>query len=83
MPVRDGRTSQDQEQLVQSKMRPPETITALKEWIKKYSAANHLVYIDYFSAMLDDQGFLKARGTSDGLHPNAPRDVLMAPLAEK
>jgi lysophospholipase L1-like esterase len=83
MPVRDGLTNKDGERLVQTKKRPPETILALNEWIKKYAAANHLVYLDYFSAMVDDQGFLKAEITYDGLHPNAQGYVLMAPLAEK
>jgi lysophospholipase L1-like esterase len=83
LPVRDGLTNQDGEQLVQTKQRPPETIAALNEWIKKYSAANRLVYLDYFSAMVDDRGFLKAESTYDGLHPNARGYVVMAPLAEK
>lgn len=83
MPVRDGLKNKDGQQQVQTKKRPPETISALNEWIKKYAAANHLVYLDYFSAMVDDQGFLKAELTYDGLHPNAEGYVLMAPLAEK
>jgi lysophospholipase L1-like esterase len=83
MPVRDGLTNKDGEKLVQTKKRPPETIVALNEWIKKYAAENHLVYLDYFSVMVDDQGFLKAETTYDGLHPNAQGYVVMAPLAEK
>jgi lysophospholipase L1-like esterase len=83
MPVRDGLSDKDGERLVQTKKRPPERISTLNEWIKKYAAANHLVYLDYFSAMVDDQGFLKAETTYDGLHPNAHGYVVMAPLAEK
>lgn len=83
MPVRDGLKNKDFIPLVQTKKRPPETISALNEWIKKYAAARHLVYLDYFSAMVDDQGFLKAEITYDGLHPNAEGYVVMAPLAEK
>jgi len=83
MPVRDGLKNKDGVPLVQTKKRPPETISALNEWIKKYAAANHLVYLDYFSAMVDEQGFLKAEITYDGLHPNAEGYVVMAPLAEK
>lgn len=83
MPVRDGLKTKDGVPLVQTKKRPPETISALNEWIKKYAAANHLVYLDYFSAMVDAQGFLKAEITYDGLHPNAQGYVVMAPLAEK
>jgi lysophospholipase L1-like esterase len=83
MPVRDGLTNTDGEKLVFTNKRPPEVILALNEWIKKYVAANHLVYLDYFSAMVDEHGFLKAEITLDGLHPNAAGYVVMAPLAEK
>ena len=83
MPVRDGLKNKSGQQLVQTKKRPPETISTLNEWIKKYAAANHLVYLDYFAAMVDDQGFLKAELTYDGLHPNAEGYLVMAPLAEK
>lgn len=83
MPVRDGLINKDGEKLVWTNKRPPETILALNEWIKKYAAANRLVYLDYFSAMVDEQGFLKAEITYDGLHPNAQGYVVMAPLAEK
>ena len=68
---------------MQTKKRPPETISALNEWIKKYAAANHLVYLDYFSAMVDAKGFLKAEITYDGLHPNAQGYVVMAPTRRK
>lgn len=83
LPVRDGLTNKDGEKVARTETRPPETILALNEWIKKYATANHLVYLDYFSAMVDDHGFLKAETTDDGLHPNAQGYVVMAPLAEK
>jgi lysophospholipase L1-like esterase len=41
------------------------------------------VYLDYFSAMVDDQGLLKKDLSEDGLHPNAAGYAVMAPLAEK
>jgi len=64
-------------------LRPRERILALNAWLKDYCAKNGLVYLDYFSAMVDDKGMLK-RGLSDeGLHPNAAGYKIMAPLAEK
>jgi lysophospholipase L1-like esterase len=64
-------------------LRPRERILALNTWLKDYCAKNRLVYLDYFSAMVDDKGMLK-RGLSDeGLHPNAAGYKIMAPLAEK
>lgn len=63
--------------------RPPEKIQELNAWIKKYAAENGQVYLDYFSAMVDDQGLLKKELSEDGLHPNATGYAVMAPLAEK
>jgi lysophospholipase L1-like esterase len=67
----------------QTQSRPPEKILALNRWIKDYAAKNHFVYLDYFSATVDDKGFFKTEITNDGLHPNAAGYEIMAPLAEK
>lgn len=66
----------------QSERRPPEQILKLNEWLKTYCAANGHTYLDYFSKMVDDKGFLKAELANDGLHPNAEGYKIMAPLAE-
>jgi len=63
--------------------RPPEKILELNTWIRKHAAENGEVYLDYFSAMVDDQGLLKKDLSEDGLHPNAAGYAVMAPLAEK
>jgi len=55
---------------MQTDRRPNEKIISLNTWIKDYAAKNKLVYLDYFSAMLDDKGMLKRELTYDGLHPN-------------
>ncbi len=62
--------------------RPPEKILKLNEWMKDYCAKNGHIYLDYFSKMVDDKGFLKAELANDGLHPNAEGYKIMAPLAE-
>jgi lysophospholipase L1-like esterase len=62
--------------------RSPAKILALNEWLKKYCADNGLVYLDYFSAMVDGSGMLKTELTGDGLHPNAAGFAVMAPLAQ-
>jgi len=62
--------------------RSPEKILALNEWLKKYCVDHGLVYLDYFSALVDGQGFLKKELSDDGLHPNAAGFAVMAPLAE-
>jgi len=64
--------------------RSPEKILLLNTWLKGYCAtpANGCVYLDYFSAMVDDKGLLKKDLADDGLHPNAAGFKIMAPLAE-
>ncbi|MGH9540035.1 MAG: SGNH/GDSL hydrolase family protein [Terriglobales bacterium] len=62
--------------------RPPDKILAMNRWLKDYCASNHHVYLDYFSAMVDDKGLLKQELADDGLHPNAAGFKVMAPMAE-
>jgi lysophospholipase L1-like esterase len=66
----------------QTTRRPMDRIRALNEWIKGYAARNGHVYLDYFSATLDDAGLLKAELSADDLHPNAKGYLIMGPLAE-
>jgi len=63
--------------------RPPETIVKLNNWIRDYAASHGLVFLDYFSATVDDKGMFRADLTEDGLHPTAKGYELMNPLAEK
>ena len=51
--------------------------------MRKYAAENKLTYLDYFSAMIHDKGFLRDELSEDGLHPNAKGYAVMAPLAEQ
>jgi len=83
LPVYDGGHNGEGKEIVMTDRRPPEKILALNDWIKKYSAENKLVYLDYFSAMVDEKGFLKRELSEDGLHPNKAGYAVMAPLAEK
>jgi lysophospholipase L1-like esterase len=62
--------------------RPGARILALNTWLKDYCAKNDTVYLDYFSALVDDKGMLKKELADDGLHPNAAGYKIMAPLAE-
>lgn len=67
----------------QTGRRPPEKIIALNTWMKKYATEKGHVYLDYYSAMLDDQKLFKKDLTYDGLHPNDAGYEVMAPLAEQ
>ena len=66
----------------QTTRRPVERIQAINDWMKAYAAANKHVYLDYYSAMIDSAGMLKAEFSADDLHPNAAGYKVMAPLAE-
>lgn len=68
--------------IIQSQRRPPEQIKALNEWMKTYAATHRLTYLDYFSALADEKGFLKEELSNDGLHPNPAGYAVMNPLAE-
>ena len=81
MPVSDYEI-RDGKQLVQTVRRPPDKILALNKWIQEFARANHHVYLDYFSATVDEKGFLKDELSNDGLHPNVQGYAVMAPLAE-
>jgi lysophospholipase L1-like esterase len=64
-------------------LRPRDRILALNKWLKEYCAKNRFVYLDYFSALVDEQGMLKRNLADDGLHPTDTGYKIMAPLAEK
>jgi len=64
--------------------RSPEKILALNRWLKEYctTASKGCLYLDYFSAMIDDKGLMKKDLADDGLHPNAAGFKIMAPMTE-
>lgn len=61
---------------------PVAKIRTLNGWMRNYCAANDCVYLDYYSAMNDGRGGMKAALTLDGVHPNAAGYAVMTPLAE-
>jgi lysophospholipase L1-like esterase len=64
-------------------LRPRERILGLNKWLKDYCAMNGFVYLDYFSALVDERGMLKRALSDDGLHPTDAGYKVMVPLAEK
>ena len=64
-------------------LRSPQKIVTLNRWLKDYVGAHSdCVYLDYFSAMVDQRGYLRNDLADDGLHPNAAGYKVMVPLAE-
>jgi lysophospholipase L1-like esterase len=66
----------------QTTQRPMDRIRAINTWMAAYAAAHGDVYLDYFSALLDATGLLRADFSADDLHPTAAGYAVMAPLAE-
>jgi lysophospholipase L1-like esterase len=50
---------------------PPADILRLNAWMKDYAAKINATYADYFTAFVDERGWLNDTYSADGLHPNA------------
>jgi lysophospholipase L1-like esterase len=60
---------------------PPPDILKLNAWMKDYAGRVNAVYADYFTALVDEKGWLKDGYSADGLHPNAEGYQVMARIA--
>ena len=83
LPISDYDKNNEGQPIIRSKQRPPEQIVALNAWMKQFAAGHGATYLDYYSAMVDDKGFLKEELSEDGLHPNQKGYDVMAPMAER
>lgn len=61
-------------------LQPAEKIVKLNQWIKKYSKENKLVFVDYHTALTDDENGLSKTYSEDGVHPNIKGYDKMKPL---
>ncbi len=61
---------------------PAPRVKALNAWLKDYATKNALVYVDYYSPMVNNEGGMKTELSPDGVHPNKAGYEIMAPLAE-
>ena len=64
-------------------LHPAEKIITLNKWIKKYAQEHGMIYLDYFSSLVDDRKGMKAEYSEDGVHPNLPGYKIMEALVEK
>lgn len=60
---------------------PVPKIEALNGMIRTYCAANDIIFIDYYSSLVNTEKGLDWKYTSDGVHPNAEGYKQMEPLA--
>ena len=61
---------------------PAPKIKALNDWLKGYCVTHSVTYLDYYSALVDEGGGMKAGTSFDGVHPNAAGYAIMGPLAQ-
>jgi lysophospholipase L1-like esterase len=64
-------------------MQPAEKVVMLNTMIKMYGQQNNIVYVDYYSAMVDERGGLNDKLAYDGVHPTLAGYKVMEPLVEK
>ena len=64
-------------------LKPNEKIPALNSMIKNYAEKNGIVYLDYYSSMVDVRNGMKAEYSKDGVHPNEAGYKVMMPLCEQ
>lgn len=62
---------------------PAPQVKALNEMLKNYTRQNHMIYLDYFTAMADEKGGMQTGLSKDGIHPNLYGYKIMEPLAEQ
>ncbi len=62
-------------------LEPGPKIVKLNAMIRQYADAKHIVFVDYYPAMVDAQGGMKAEFTTDGVHPNLAGYRAMEPIA--
>ena len=61
-------------------MNPAPKVIQLNAMLKVYAEKNNMVYVDYFSAMVDERGGLDKKYTNDEVHPTLVGYQVMEPL---
>jgi len=64
-------------------LEPAPKIVALNKWLKSYAQNVGVEYVDYHSAMADEQQGMKKELTNDGVHVTEAGYRIMAPLVEE
>ena len=59
------------------KISPANRVIELNKMIQSYANKNKIIYVDYFSQMVDDENGLQKRFGEDGVHPNKEGYLVM------
>lgn len=64
-------------------IKPAEKVKALNAMIKAYADKNRVVYLDYYTPMVNDKAGLSPNLAKDGVHPTLEGYKMMEPMAVK
>lgn len=64
-------------------LQPAEKVVAINKMLKDYADKNHIVYVDYYSAMADERKGLPPNLSKDGVHPTLEGYKIMESLVQK
>lgn len=62
--------------------RHPDQLRALNAWLRDYAAAHDAQFADYYPALADANGLMRAEFTTDGIHPTVEAYKVMVPIAQ-
>jgi len=62
---------------------PADKVIALNKMLKRDAEKGGMIYIDYYSAMVNEKKGMKAEYSEDGVHPNEAGYKVMEPLVEE
>ena len=64
-------------------LEPAGKIVTLNKMIREHADSHEIVYLDYYSVMVDEQKGFKSMYSEDGVHPNKAGYEVMVPLAHE
>ena len=63
-------------------LKPYDRIIEVNKWMKDYASTHGMIYLDFYSSMVDDRPGTKTEYSKDGVHPNMAGYKIMEPLVE-
>ena len=65
------------------KISPANRVIELNKMIQSYATKNKIIYVDYYTQMVDDENGLQKRFGEDGVHPNEEGYLVMKSIVIK
>jgi acetyl esterase/lipase/lysophospholipase L1-like esterase len=64
-------------------LEPAQKVVTLNKMLKSFAESNGMIYLDYFSALVDERMGMKKQYAKDEIHPTPEGYSVMKPLVEK